>query len=69
METKDAIVVDGAIRLIEPLNLPNNTRVRVTLQIDEPAQTKDNRWEDFLHQCKNHPIHSGQTKVTRDELN
>ena len=64
-----ATVMDGALELDSPLNLPDQSRVRVAV---EPLENWSARFkaglEDWKAYCEQHPIHSGQQRFTRDEL-
>ncbi|MBP87741.1 MAG: hypothetical protein CMJ64_13635 [Planctomycetaceae bacterium] len=64
-----ATVVDGMLKLDEPIDLPDDSRVRVTIEAVEESQR---RWQDALdalEQLKQErPIHSGSRRYTRDEL-
>ena len=64
-----ATVVDGMLKLDEPIDLPDDSSVRVTIEAVEESQR---RWQDALdalEQLKQErPIHSGSRRYTRDEL-
>ncbi len=64
-----ATVLDGALELDAPLDLPDRSRVRVAV---EPLENWRARFEAGLEEwkayCEQHPIHSGQQHFTRDEL-
>jgi hypothetical protein len=66
-------VVDGQLQLDQPLSLPNQSRVSVTVQAP-PAGLTDSceafakglaAWKDLIEK---HPIRSGGMHFTRDEL-
>ena len=70
-----ATVVDGTLMLDRPIDLPNNTRVSVTVDTvtDEAAETPSDAerraaWDSFLARIKEHPVHGGGQKFNRDEL-
>ena len=63
-------LVDGVVRLDEQVDIPNNSRVRVTLQtseFDDDADTigetdpmkRKAAVERFLMRCKEHPVDGG----------
>ncbi len=62
-------VVDGRLSLDEAIDLPNHTRVELTITSitngdhDRPAATAE-----FLEFIKSNPIDSGGIRFTRDEL-
>jgi hypothetical protein len=64
-----ATVLDGALELDAPLELPNRSRVRVAV---EPLENWRARFEAGLNEwkayCEQHPVHSGRQHFTRDEL-
>lgn len=62
-------IVDGKIELDEPLDLPNLSPVRVTVQL-RSGVTNDARlaWEATKQRLAEHPIHGGGQRFTRDEL-
>lgn len=62
-------VVDGALRLDEPLDLPNETRVRVAIIPEESDRGRRKQlWKEFLEYMNQHPVDSGGRRFTRDEL-
>ncbi len=64
-----ATVVDGALELDLPLDLPDQSRVRVAVEPLESWRARFraglDRWKAY---CEQHPIHSGGRRFTRDEL-
>jgi hypothetical protein len=63
------IVVDGAIQLDQPLELPNHSPVNVTLEPIEMAPNKAKlAWEATKARLRERPIHGGGMRFTRDEL-
>jgi hypothetical protein len=63
------IVVDGTLQLREPLELPNETPVNVTIQPLSPADGERlAAWERTLKRLAERPIHGGGKRYTRDEL-
>jgi hypothetical protein len=63
------VVVDGAIRLDEPLAMPNQTAVSVRIE-PLPAAANDRllAWERTQERLKARPIHGGGKRFSRDEL-
>lgn len=63
-----ATVLGGALKLDQPLPLPDQSRVRVTIQ---PVFTNE-AWREALAALErlrhDQPIHSGGLRYTRDEL-
>ncbi len=62
-------LIDGIVHLDQPVNLPNNSRVNVSIEplsID-PAQARA-AFEAFSQRIQQRPIHSGRQRFTRDEL-
>ena len=61
-------VLGGALKLDQPLSLPDQSRVRVTIQ---PVVSNEGwlRALDALQRLRQeHPIRSGGRRYTRDEL-
>jgi hypothetical protein len=62
-------VVAGVLTLDQPLNLPDQSRVRVAVETLEGWQPKSSdgldAWKVF---CSQHPIHAGGRRYSRDEL-
>ncbi len=70
MVTRSTGTLDGdVIRLDAPLDLPQSSRVELTVQ---PLAAPDARWAEFLDELdalgNDQPIGSGGTRLTRDEL-
>ena len=68
-QTTTGIVVNGALHLHEPLVLPNQTVVTVT--VEPLASSKSDAiaaWERTQERLKLRPIHGGGNRFTRDEL-
>lgn len=67
-----ATVVDGELKLDKPLDLPNDSRVKVVVEIDETAEARRERFrrgvEEMEKLIQEHPIHSGGLHFKRDEL-
>jgi len=67
--TTTGIVVNGELQLDQPLALPNQTAVTIT--VEPLASVKSDSiaaWERTLERLKLRPIHSGGQRFTRDEL-
>jgi ribosomal protein S10 len=61
-------VVDGMLELDEPVPLPPNTRVTITI---EPVSESDQRqaaWERFHRRIRERPLHLGVRDWTREGL-
>jgi hypothetical protein len=65
----DGRIVDGNIQLDHPVNLANNSRVKVTVM---PVDEIDEKWKQGLAALeqlkKEYPINSGGAKLSREEL-
>ena len=70
MLAKSTGTIQGdVIRLDAPLDIPNDSRVELTIKrLDAPSGT----WDDFMDEleqlCVEQPIGSGGVRYTRDEL-
>ncbi len=69
-----ATVVDGQLKLDEPVELPNDSRVKLVLEVEE-TETEEARRErkrralaDLLRFSRETPINSGGMYFTRDQL-
>jgi len=65
-----ATVVDGVFKPDQPLPLPNQTRVKLTVEPIEdwsPAKAIA-AWEALTARLRERPIHGGGVRYTRDEL-
>jgi hypothetical protein len=65
-----ATVVNGMLKPDEPLALPDQSRVRVTIEpIEEwSPEGATAAWESILARLQERPIHGGGMRFTRDEL-
>lgn len=67
-----ATVVDGELKLDKPLELPNASRVKVVVEVEESAEARRERrqraFEGLQKLLRENPIHSGGLHFTRDEL-
>ncbi len=65
-------VVDGELKLDKPLELPNASRVKVVLELEETAEARRERFRRGMDEMekliREHPIKSGGLHFTRDEL-
>ena len=78
-ESMSGIVMGGCIHLDQPIDLPDQTPVRVIVesagvkaaQVEpvefDPARAKA-AWESMKQLFREHPINSGGVRYTRDEL-
>jgi hypothetical protein len=69
----EATLIDGLLKPDQPLPLPDQTRVRLTIEpmtpIEEWSPEKARAaWEAIQQRLKEHPLHFGGKKFTRDEL-
>jgi hypothetical protein len=65
-----ATVVDGMLKPDESLRLPNQTRVKLTIESIEdwsPAAALS-AWEEIKSRLRERPLHFGGKRYTRDEL-
>ncbi len=62
-------VVAGVLTLDQPLDLPDQSRVRVAVEPIEGWRSRFgaglDAWKAF---CEEHPVHAGGQRYTRDEL-
>ena len=67
-----ATVVDGELKLDKPLELPNASRVKVVVEVEESVEARRERrqraFEKLLKLIDEHPIYSGGLHFTRDQL-
>lgn len=68
-----ATVIDGTLKLNQPVDLPSNSRVRVTVEpLAESDELSDEErraaWERFKQRARERPVNSGGLHFTRDEL-
>jgi len=69
-----AITVTGTIRqgqlhLDHRVNLPDNCRVQITVEVLPAApQSFMEAFEEFVRYMDEHPVNSGGLRYTRDEL-
>lgn len=66
----DATFTDGVLKPDQPLSLPDQTRVRLTIEPIEPWSPERARtaWEAIQARLKQRPIDGGGVRYTRDEL-
>jgi hypothetical protein len=64
-----ATVIEGQLRLDQPLDLPNDSKVIVTVESQSEWREKYlkglEEWRKFTEK---HPINSGGVRFTREEL-
>ena len=65
-------VVDGELKLDKPLELPDDCRVKIVVEVEISAEERREKSRrgmtellDFIHK---HPINSGGLHFTRDQL-
>lgn len=69
----EATVVEGALQLDRPVELPNQTRVRVSVEpVSNAAEATDRGretgWAAMKRRIQERPVHTGGLHFTRDEL-
>lgn len=69
----EATVIDGALELDYPVALPNQTRVRVSVEPVSISSKWKNRgratgWSAMKRRIQERPIHAAGLRFTRDEL-
>ena len=66
----EATFTNGVLKPDQPLPLADQTRVRLTIEpIEEWSREKAMAaWEAILQRLKEHPLHFGGQRFTRDEL-
>jgi hypothetical protein len=65
----DGVIVDGTIRLDQPIDLANHSRVRVTVvPVDQSEHTLDVALAGLERLKREQPIGSGGLKFTREQL-
>jgi hypothetical protein len=68
--TVDGTIIGGAIQLDQPINLPNHSRVRVTIvAVDQVERVLDTALAGLERLKREQPIGSGGLKFTREQLN
>ena len=64
-----ATVINGTLKLDQPIDLPDDSRVRIVV---EPLADSCQRWATALEALqkltREHPIGSGGVRYTREEL-
>ena len=62
-------ILHGSLQLDHPIDLPDNSRVRVAVEPEENWRARFNAGLQTLQQLSNdHPIHAGGRRYNRDEL-
>lgn len=69
----EATVIDGNLELDRPVEFPNQTRVRVSVEpvstSTEPAERgRETGWAAMKQRIQERPVHPGGLHFTRDEL-
>lgn len=66
---RTAMVLAGEIKLDDPINLPDRSRVTVLI---EPMAAETTNWQQAMTRleelCRNHPVSSGGQRYLREEL-
>jgi hypothetical protein len=64
-----ATVENGQLTLDEPLDLPDRSRVYVTVEpISDARNDPLTAWQSLRQRVRERPVHSGGRHFTRDEL-
>jgi hypothetical protein len=64
-----AVIENGQIKLSEPLALPENTKVQVTIApLDSDRLARVEAVKSMFAIFDEHPIYGGTTKFSREEL-
>lgn len=63
-----ATLVDGMIKPDTFLNLPNHSRVSVTIELAEERSTPLAAWESLQRRLEARPVHAAGQRYSRDEL-
>ncbi len=64
----DATVVDGGLKLDQPVPLPASTRVTVTIEAVSDQAQPQAAWERFQRRLREHPLHLGGRDWSREDL-
>jgi hypothetical protein len=68
-QTLTGIVIGGEIQLDQPISLPDQTPVSVTVQpLPHAKASAIAAWESLQARLAARPIHGGGKRYTRDEL-
>jgi hypothetical protein len=63
-----ATIVGGSLKLDKELPLPEQTRVKVTIEPIVLDTETPSPWESLKARLRERPIHAGGKRYTRDEL-
>jgi hypothetical protein len=62
-------IQQGQLHLDQPVDLPDNCREQVTIEVLPAAQRSFmEAFEEFVRYANDHPIDSGGLRYTRDQL-
>jgi hypothetical protein len=69
----EATLIDGVLKPDQPLPLPDQSRVRLTIEAMTPIKTWSPEkawaaWEAIQQRLRERPTHGGGVHYTRDEL-
>lgn len=66
----EATLINGVLKPDQPLPLADQTRVRLTIEPIEAWSAEGSlaAWEAIQARLREHPIHGGGVKYTREEL-
>jgi len=64
-----ATVVNGTLKLDQPIDLPDDSRVTVLIE-PVPGSTRDSMssWKAIQERSKQSPLHTGGHRFSREEL-
>ena len=63
-----ATVVDGELKLDEPVPLPECTRATVTIEPVSDQAPRQAAWERLQRRLREHPLHLGGRDWAREDL-
>lgn len=61
-------VIDGELKLDQPIPLPARTRVTVTIETITEQAPRQAAWERFQRRLGEHPLHLGGRDWSRENL-
>ena len=64
----EATLTNGVLKPDQPLPLPDQSRVRLTIEPIEARLTPPHAWEQLKAWIHEHPLHGLGQRLTRDEL-
>lgn len=64
----DATFVNGVLKPDQPLPLPDQTRVRLTIEPVKPRLSPQEAWAQLKEWIRENPLHGLGRHLSRDEL-